>query len=67
MHRHQLPLNALRAFEASARHGSFTAAANELCVSQAAVSHQVRQLVAQLGMVLFRRWLLEEAHAADRH
>ncbi|MBF8221053.1 LysR family transcriptional regulator [Halomonas sp. 328] len=55
MHRHQLPLNALRAFEASARHGSFTGAANELCVSQAAVSHQVRQLEAQLGVALFRR------------
>lgn len=67
MHRHQLPLNALRAFEASARHGSFTGAASELCVSQAAVSHQVRQLEAQLGVALFRRWLLEETHAADRH
>ena len=53
--RHQLPLNALRAFEASARHASFTGAANELCVSQAAVSHQVRHLEAQLGVVLFRR------------
>ncbi|ALM53142.1 LysR family transcriptional regulator [Halomonas huangheensis] len=55
MDRHQLPLNALRAFEAAARHSSFTGAANELCVSQAAVSHQVRSLEALLGVALFRR------------
>ena len=44
MIRPQLPLNALRAFEASARHLSFTRAAVELCVTQAAVSHQVKSL-----------------------
>lgn len=55
MDRPHLPLNALRAFEASARHRSFTRAAIELCVTQAAVSHQVKNLEAQLGVALFRR------------
>jgi len=50
-----LPLNALRAFEASARHLNFTRAADELCVTQGAVSHQVRALEARLGVTLFRR------------
>ena len=50
-----LPLNALRAFEAAARHLSFTRAAEELCVTQAAVSHQVKGLEARLGVRLFRR------------
>ena len=36
-----IPLNALRAFEAAARHLSFTRAADELCVTQTAISHQV--------------------------
>ena len=49
------PLNAIRAFEAAARHQSFTAAANELCVSVTAVSHQVRQLEALLKRKLFDR------------
>ena len=48
-------LNALRAFEAAARHQSFTRAAEELNVSQGAVSHQVKLLEAQLGIKLFRR------------
>jgi LysR family transcriptional regulator of beta-lactamase len=48
-------LNALRAFEASARHLSFTKAAIELCVTQAAVSHQVKSLEEKLGTALFRR------------
>lgn len=55
MSRAQLPLNALRAFEASARHLSFTRAAAELYVTQAAVSHQVKALEQRLGVVLFRR------------
>lgn len=55
MDRAQLPLNALRAFEASARHLNFTRAALELCVSQGAVSHQVARLEQQLGVRLFRR------------
>jgi len=50
-----VPLNALRAFEAAARHLSFTRAAEELCVTQAAVSHQVKALEARLGHKLFRR------------
>lgn len=48
-------LNALRAFEASARHLSFTRAAAELNVTQGAVSHQVKALEADLGVALFRR------------
>jgi LysR family transcriptional regulator of beta-lactamase len=55
MDRPQLPLNALRAFEASARHLNFTRAAIELCVSQAALSHHIKNLEARLGVVLFRR------------
>lgn len=48
-------LSALRAFEAAARHGSFKAAAAELLVTPAAISHQVRQLEAELGTPLFQR------------
>lgn len=55
MIRPNLPLNALRAFEASARHLSFTRAAIELCVTQAAVSHQVKSLESQLAVTLFKR------------
>jgi len=50
-----LPLNALRAFEAAARHMSFTKAGLELRVTQAAVSHLVKSLEATLGVPLFRR------------
>ena len=49
------PLNALRAFEAAGRHLSFTKAAEELNVTQAAISHQVKALEERLGMTLFRR------------
>lgn len=55
MVRPHLPLNALRAFEASARHLSFTRAAIELCVTQAAVSHQVKLLEDRLKVSLFKR------------
>ncbi len=48
-------LNALRAFEAAARHMSFTRAADELCVTQGAVSRQVKALEAYLEVQLFRR------------
>lgn len=48
-------LNALRAFEAAARHLSFTKAADELCVTQAAISHQVKALEERVGATLFRR------------
>lgn len=65
--RSHLPLNALRAFEASARHLSFTRAGLELSVTQAAVSQQVRTLEARLGTQLFKRLprgleLTDEAH-----
>ena len=50
-----LPLNALRAFEVSARHLSFTRAAAELNVSQAAVSQHVKNLEDRLKVPLFRR------------
>jgi len=49
------PLNALRAFEAAARHLSFSQAAEELHVTQAAISHQVKQLEVHLSLPLFRR------------
>ena len=49
------PLNALKAFEAAARHESFTRAAEDLCVTQGAVSHQVKALEAELGVKLFNR------------
>lgn len=49
------PLNALRAFEAAARHESFAKAADELGVTPAAVSHQVKALEAWLGSPLFVR------------
>lgn len=55
MSRPPLPLNALRAFEAAARHLNFTRAALELCVSQAALSHQIRGLEARLDVRLFHR------------
>jgi LysR family glycine cleavage system transcriptional activator len=55
MIRHLPPLNALRAFEAAARHLSLTRAAEELHVTPAAVSHQVKGLEAYLGVKLFRR------------
>ncbi|OLL32311.1 transcriptional regulator [Burkholderia sp. SRS-W-2-2016] len=49
------PLNALRVFEAAARVESFSAAADELCVTHGAVSRQVAQLEAWLGLKLFER------------
>lgn len=49
------PLNALRAFEAAARHLSFTKASEELFVTQAAISHQIKTLEEWLGLKLFRR------------
>lgn len=55
MHRKTYPLNALRAFEASARHLSFVAAAEELSVTPAAISHQIKKLEDFLGVPLFRR------------
>lgn len=73
------PLNALRAFEAAARHESFTQAAHELHVTHGAVSRQVAQLEAWLGRTLFlrarsqvtlldegRRYLADVTAALDR-
>src|SRR6202051_4263873 len=48
-------LNGLRAFEAAARHLSFTNAASELNVTQTAISHQIRRLEDELGIRLFIR------------
>jgi LysR family transcriptional regulator of beta-lactamase len=66
--RPHLPLNALRAFEAAARHSSFTNAAIELCVTPAALSHQVKRLEERIGLPLFRRLprglaLTDEGHS----
>lgn len=68
MKRTHLPLNALRVFDAAARHLSFTRAADELAVTPAAVGQQIRALEDVLGVVLFRRTskgleLTEEANA----
>lgn len=49
------PLNALRAFEAVARLGSVAAAADELCVTPGAISHQIHQLEGRVGVDLFLR------------
>lgn len=61
------PLNALRAFEAAARHLSLVAAANELNVTPAAISHQIKGLEDYLGVALFKRvkqrvMLTEQGH-----
>ena len=55
MQRRLPPLNALKAFEAAARHLSFTRAADELFVTQAAVSHQIKALEDFLSLKLFIR------------
>lgn len=55
MSRRLPPLNSLRVFEAAARHLSFTRASEELFVTQAAVSHQIKALEEYLGIKLFRR------------
>lgn len=49
------PLNALRAFEAAARHSNFTRAAEELGMTQAAVSYQIKVLEDRSGKPLFKR------------
>src|SRR5580658_6844359 len=55
MNRRLPSLNGLRAFEVAGRHGSFTAAATELNVTQTAVSRMVRLLEQRLGFALYRR------------
>ena len=49
------PLNTLRSFEAAARTGSFSQAAQELAVTASAVSHQIKSLENYLGVALFKR------------
>ncbi|WP_175779129.1 LysR substrate-binding domain-containing protein [Burkholderia anthina] len=51
----RIPLTALRVFESSARLGTFKAAADELSVTPAAVSHQIKSLESRLGVLLFAR------------
>jgi LysR family transcriptional regulator, regulator of gene expression of beta-lactamase len=51
----RISLNHLHAFAAASRHLNFTRAADELCVTQAAVSHQIKALEAQIGKPLFLR------------
>ncbi len=55
MPRHLPPLNALRAFEAAARHLSFARAADELFLTPSAISHQIKSLEEQVGVKLFIR------------
>ncbi|HWT97341.1 MAG TPA: LysR family transcriptional regulator, partial [Terriglobales bacterium] len=55
MRRHLPPLKTLEGFEAAARLGSFSAAAEALGLTQSAISHQIRQLEEALGQPLFRR------------
>lgn len=55
MKRTHLPLNALRVFDAAARHLSFTKAADELAVTPAAVGQHIRALEDLLGVILFKR------------
>ena len=55
MNKNLPPLNALKAFEAAARHLNFTKAAEDLFVTQAAVSHQIKILEDFLGVKLFHR------------
>src|SRR5687768_14629537 len=62
------PLNPLRAFEATARHGSLSKAANELYVTHGAISHQIRALEMSLDVRLFERTgqrLKLTAHGAE--
>ena len=70
MARHLPPLNALRFFEAAARHRSFIRAAEELHVTPAAVSQQIKLLEDHLGVTLFKRGktlVLNEAAADALH
>ncbi len=55
MNRRLPPLYPLRAFEAAARHGSISAAARELSLTQSAISHEVKTLETWFGTALFRR------------
>jgi len=68
MYKHLPPLKALRVFEAAARNMSFSLAAQELFVTQSAVSHQIRQLEQFLGKKLFiRQGKILSLSSAGRH
>tara|TARA_R100001244_G_scaffold43936_1_gene39307 strand:+ start:18014 stop:18967 length:954 start_codon:yes stop_codon:yes gene_type:complete len=60
-------LNALRTFEAAARHGSFKMAAEELCVTQAAVSRQIQTLEDFYGLKMFMRGNRKVQLTSDGH
>jgi LysR family glycine cleavage system transcriptional activator len=62
---HLPPINALRTFEAAARHGSFKKAAEVLHMTPSAVSHQIKSLEELLGVALFRR-ATRKVHLTDR-
>ena len=62
MSRRMPPLNALKAFEAAARNLSFTKASEELNVTQAAISHQVRTLEEYFGITMFYRCRAQKLH-----
>lgn len=54
--KHDLPnLDSLKVFEAAARHLSFSAAADELCITKGAVSYQIKKLESETGLSLFKR------------
>jgi len=55
MKHHLPPLDSLKAFEAAARHLSFSLAANELCITKGAISYQIRKLEEELQCPLFKR------------
>ena len=55
LHNRLPPLNALRGFEAAARLGSFSKASSELCITQSAISHQIKALEDYFGQPLFKR------------
>lgn len=55
MNRRDLHFNSLRAFESAARHRSLSRAAQELCVTHSAISHQIKHLEQSLGVPLFHR------------
>lgn len=67
MKRHLPPLMALRAFDAAARHMSFSAAAEELHVTQSAISRQIKLLEQFLGQPLFERLTRQVALTAFGH
>ena len=64
MKHHLPPLDSLKAFEAAARHLSFSLAAEELCISKGAVSYQIQKLEAHIQSRLFNR-LIRQVYLTD--